>query len=437
MIIENKKAEQRKRLINSEENARYESVMSSKIEEIMQNLESDDDKKDEKITVRYEYQNGTYYLNGSPALNNPPKLLTAREKEEYIRSKLNNQSEFGYLFDLFVRDDMKALKNCDPYVIMLLMSKDIRLARDYIKQMAGNKYKRMSPQEFSVVYDIRGLEHDGGHITPKERRGIRKMAKQQRKAALVLEDKRKLPWYAAISVIGALAIGSIAGIIASNNTSHDKDEGVLPENSYSDTMEPSSTSKSVDTTIETTNTASTIMTTTEAKVETTTAPSVSFEIDEQDGVENDDNNNDNNVREDDSKEEKTIINIGDKIVVQDGLKYTADCLGGGKSNKIGAVSWRPATEYSVDKVAFVYQGKTLKIMNSGDLDVEKTLTNLANQNGISPEDITTSVLLSLVPGTADTGWASINIDEMRHNVIKPVEEKQSNVISHVDNDIDR
>lgn len=389
----------------------------------IRDFESDNDKKGEKVSIRYEYQNDTYYLDGNPVLKKPRRLITSKEKEAYIKSKLHNQFEFGYLFNRFAQDDMKLLKNCDPYIIELLLSKDIRLARDYIKQMAGNPYERMSPQEFSVVYDVRGLESNKGYISSKERRGIRKMAKQQRKSAKVLEDKRKLPWYAAIPVIGALAVGTIAGITASNNSNQSNDKNILSDNSYSDTLEPG-------TTTETTHTTTTTMSATET---TTTITTASSKVDEKENI--DDGSHKDN-RKDDIQEVKTIINIGDKIMVQDGLEYTADCLGGGNSNKIGAVSWRPATEYNVEKVAFIYQGRALKIMNKGDLDVEQTLTDIASQNGISSEDITTSVLISLVPGTADTGWVNISIEDMKQNISKPVEE-QSSMISHIDFDFDR
>ena len=450
--IERKKAMQRKRSIDSEENIRYESVMSRKIKELLQDFDSDDNSEREKVSIRYEYQNNTYYLDGNPIFEKPRRLITLKEKEAYIKSKLKNQSEFGYLFDSFIQEDMKVLKNCDPYIIELLLSKDIRLARDYIKQMTGNPYKRMSSQEYGVVYDIRGLESNRGDISSKEKRAIRKMAKQQRNAAKILEDKRKIPWYATIPVIGALAVGAIAGITASNNTNQNKDRDELPGNSYSDTVEPGTTYEDDEHIIEkittesgyefgtstTEETTYTTTTTTSVMEEQTTLPASNNNEEEKNNKEKD---KVSNIQIDDTETDKDdneniIVNIGDKIMVQDGLKYTANCLGGGNSNNIGAVSWRPATEYNVEKVAFVYKGRALKIMNRGDLDVEQTLKDIASQNGINSEDITTSVLLSLVPGTADTGWANISIENMKQNIVKPVEE-QSTMISHIDFDFDR
>ena len=450
--IARKKAVKRERSINVEENERYESVMSRKVRELLQEFESDDDKKGEKVSIRYEYQNDTYYLDGNPVLKRPKRLMTGKEKEAYIKSKLRNQSEFGYLFDSFVQEDMKVLKNCDPYIIGLLLSKDIRLARDYIKQMAGYPYKRMAPQRFSVVYDTRGLEQANDFKSSKERRAIRKMAKQQRKSAKVIEDKRKLPWFAAIPVIGALVAGSIAGIAASNNTNQNNDKDKLPSNSYSDTVEPGTAYEDDEHIIEEITTESSYefgtSTTEETTYTTTTTTSVIGEETTLPASDNNEKEQDSNKDDNDTKyqiddtnlnrneQQKVVVNIGDKIMVQDGLKYTADCLGGGNSNRIGAVSWRPATEYNVERVAFVYQGRILKIMNRGDFDVEQTLKDTASQNGINLEDITTSVLISLVPGTADTGWANISIEDMKQNISKPIEEK-STMISHIDFDFDR
>lgn len=449
--IERKKTMQKMSSINSEENARYESVMSRKIKELLQNFDNDDDEKGDKVSVRYEYQNDTYYLDGIPVIKKPKRLMTSKEKEAYIKSKLHNKSEFGYLFDHFIQDDMKVLKNCDPYIIEMLMSKDIRLARDYIKQMTGNPYKKMASQEFSVVYDVRGLESGKGYVSSRERRAIRKMAKQQRNAANVIEDKRKLPWYATIPVIGALAVGAIAGITASNNTNQNKDRDELPGNSYSDTIEPGTTYEDDEHIIEKITTESNYEFSTSKVEETTYTTTTTSVMEEQTTLPASDNNKeeknnkekdkDSNIQIDDTETDKDdneniIVNIGDKIMVQDGLKYTANCLGGGNSNRIGAVSWRPATEYNVEKVAFIYKGKALKIMNRGDLDVEQTLKDIASQNGINSDDITTSVLISLVPGTADTGWANISIEDMKHNISKPVEE-QSTTISHIDIDFDR
>ena len=432
-VMAKKKADRDSRSINSVENARYESVMQRKIKELLQDLDDDQDHESEDtISIRYEYQNNTYYMDGEPVLKRPERLTTAKQKEEYIKSKLKNQSEFGYLFDTFIPDERKALKNCDPYIVELLLEKDVRLARDYIKQLTGIQYKKASPHAFKVTYDVRGLESGrGGYLSSKERRSIRKTAKQQKNVGKVLEDKRKLPWYAAIPFVGALALAGIAGLTGLNSSSNENRDS-LPGNSYTDTLAPGTTT---DLENETATTETTTITTTREAATTTTNI--------EDKVIFDSKNNSNSKEsmvsennENDEKEEKVVVNVGDKIYVQDGLKYTADCLGGGNSNRIGAVSWRPATEYNVERVAFVHDGKVLKIMNRGDMDIEQALNDIADENGISAEDINTSVLLSLVPGSCDTGWANISLNEMQQSLSKQTE-NQSNTISHVDFDFDR
>ena len=471
--IEKKKAEQRKRSISVDENAGYESVMARKIKELLRDFDEDEApvRSGETISIRYELQNDTYYLEGEPVLVKPKRLTTIEEKEEYIRSKLKNQSEFGFLFDTFIPDEKKALKNCDPYIIGILLSKDIKLARDYVKQLAGIPRKKTSPEDIKIIYDVRGLETGKGvYISSKERRSIRKTAIQQKNVGKVLEDRRKLPWYAAIPFVGALAVAGIAGITAANNANQNNRD-VQADNSYTDTLDTETTSKTTHTTTVTTK----ALTTTEADqgnlyetelstettytspVETTVTSISSSEAatsktttskttQSQDNNQKSNNNtqtietekkdnNDSTITES-NKEEKVVINIGDKISVQDGLKYTANCLGGGNCNRIGAVSWRPAAEYNIERIAFTYHGRILNIMNRGDMDVEQTLNDVAFRCGVDAEDINLSVLISLVPGTADTGWATINLSDMKQNLSKPVAE-QSNTISNVNMDLDR
>lgn len=461
-VIDKRREEKRKssmleRSIGSKENSRYESIMARKIRELIGQLDEEKD-VNEKISIRYELQNDTYYINGEPVIVNAERLITKDQKEAYIKSKIQNKTEFSYLFDRYNYEEELALKNCDPYIIGMLLSKDIRLARDYVKQMAGVLDKKASPYTFDVTYDVRGLEtkktSKGKKLSFKERRSIRKTAKMQKRAAKVIEDKQKLPWYAAIPVIGALAIGGIAGVTASlNGSNQDNNKGLSSGNSYSDNIEPGTTTddntqettENITTTevtstytTQTTTRATTTAITTEATTTTTQANDI---VDKDNSIVDDshiqtDYTDKNDTKVIDDKEEKVIVNIGDKISVEEGLRYTADCLGGGNSNTIGAVSWRPATEYNVDRVAFVYQGRVLKIMNAGDQDIAKTLNEVANMNGIKAEDINTSVLLSLVPGIGDTGWANISMDKLEESLYKTAEE-QSNEATYVDFEYER
>ena len=144
-----------------------------------------------------------------------------------------------------------------------------------------------------------------------------------------------------------------------------------------------------------------------------------------------------NLDESIKQQEPIVVNIGDKINVANGLKYTANCLGGGDSNVIGAVSWRPATEYSIDRVAFCYEGTVLGIMDPGDEDIEKTLNNYATQYKIDVNEIDTSVLLSLVPGYHDTGWAQISIQDMQQSKADPIQSRSSQNKKNESMELDR
>ena len=76
-------------------------------------------------------------------------------------------------------------------------------------------------------------------------------------------------------------------------------------------------------------------------------------------------------------------------------------------------------------------------MNAGDCNVKQTLQNLAAQNGIDTKDINTSVLLSLVPGIGDTGWAQISVEDMEQNVSKVAEKSNQTSYARVNIDIER
>jgi len=76
-------------------------------------------------------------------------------------------------------------------------------------------------------------------------------------------------------------------------------------------------------------------------------------------------------------------------------------------------------------------------MNAGEQDIEKTMNEIAEKNSISTDDISTSVLLSLVPGTGDTGWANISFYDMQQNLSKSVNNQQNNSIDNIDIEIDR
>ena len=433
LALEKKKAKSKRKIEHPEEKTKHESIMDRRIREMMDEYDRLEADLSKKISIIYDLQNDVYYANGEVILQSPKKLQSRAEKEVYIKSQMKNPSEFGYIFDKFKPEEVKALKYCDPYIVGILAAKDSILARDYVKQMAGTSKRKLSPIEFDITYDARGLENLPEDIVSKK------------------EKSSKIPWYAAIPVVGAIAVGSISGATAGmfNQNKQNNDEDLSSRNSYSDTLEPGTIAEDeVDTTemptssmqdisdlstTTATSRATGTATTTASTIELieTTMPPVEVNPESKEKI-NKPETNPSQV-----EEQAMIINIGDKISVQEGLRYTADCLGGGTSNKIGAVSWRPATEYSVDRVAFVYRGKVLGIMNAGDIDVKQTLNSIAEKNGIEANQISTSVLLSLVPGIGDTGWAQISIEDMQENVSKPSQEVNNSSISNVDFDFDR
>ena len=284
--------------------------------------------------------------------------------------------------------------------------------------------------ELEVIYDTEDNKQNNDQVSSIQHKNhTRKKAKPLNQNSASREKKKRLSWFTAIPIFGTLVLAAFSkGAIANQ---YKENEKLNLNNSYTDDIETSTTNNttiqndyildeiaSTTTTIQANSTDVVITTldTRKNEIQNTNSETVNenqLETKIQDSAKSD-------VTQDATinKEQEIKINISDRILVPDGVRYTADCLGGGNSNCIGAVSWRPATEYSIDRVAFVYEGRVIDIMNNGDTDVIQRLNDLAEMYNIDKSSIQTSVLLSLVPGIGDTGWANISVEKMEENVVK-------------------
>lgn len=265
-------------------------------------------------------------------------------------------------------------------------------------------------------------------------------------------DKRKskLPWFVAVPLSGLLAISFVNG----KNAGEKFEEQLNEKNNYTDSVTPGkenttekqqeltqgSTAKTIDYTFENNFQTETSQETTDVNVENATESSTlpNDEIVEKNNKQQpvEDAVIDNII--DDSEVEEFKINIGDKIKVEDGLQYAATCYGEGPASYIGAASWRPATEYSIERVAYMYNGQCLGLTNKDTTSINDDLNKYAEKYGINPRDIDTKVLISLVPGSYDTGWASISIEDMKGSVVKVKNaEKESNAVTQKNIDYER
>lgn len=216
-------------------------------------------------------------------------------------------------------------------------------------------------------------------------------------------EKKKLPWYATLPVIGAMAAATIYGGTALINHNSDKSD-LLDSTGYTDSTEPG-TSENKQTTMKKTNsiTYTTSVTeissnssTTQTEKEVTNTSTIKKSTETQTTTTTTTQKNEDKHK--DTTTEPVVFDIGDQVNVSDGLMYTATCLGEGNSNKIGNVSWRPATYYYVDRIAFCYNGKVLGLMEKGEKDVRQVLEDYSSKYNIDTSEIDTSVLLSLTQG---------------------------------------
>lgn len=485
------KATRAKRIAEQLEEEQSTAERTAKIEEIKSKKRAIRSKSEteEAIKIRYEAQNDCYYINEKVAFSKPIKLKKI-QKERFIKSKLKDKKVFDLIFDKYDPAHAKALKKCDPYILLILAQKDLTMAKNYIRKLAGQRPVEGQKYSYEMVYDIRGISHiPKKEISFFDKLYIKRTINYNKKLSKVVEDKKQIKWYTVIPVVGALAISGIAGFLHNKNSNKEN-----PKNSYVDTIRPddkntvgtsptetskfimktpSTTTQTVastprttvqtidstpSTTVQTTASipsttvktmASTPSTTvkTIASVQTTTAqttasspsivaqtvtstPSTTVQTivtttansssvssnnsstTTQPVQESTTQKSNDSTKTQTTPDDTVSVKIGDKINIKDGQKYTSDCLGGGNSSKIGAVSWRPATGYYVDGIAYTYNGNILRVSRSEKTDVRATLTSLANEYGVKESEIDTSVLLSLIPGSGDTGWTSISVDEL-------------------------
>ena len=397
---------------------RYDERVESK--ESFENEEASAELKD-KIARVHEKVKRDREINGIEC-KDPVQIFTLAEIREYQerqkriakaieKRRLAKQQE--------AKEAEKRQKRIEQAIVRTQLAKKRRLEMQeedarVSKEITAKIAKVMEEKEKQQVDSEKSSEQEEMPIEKKKR--VLKYSK---------EKKRKLAWYTAIPAIGALAISTISGAMStltSNKISMKNTEKANNRNhEYLASVDPSEINEATKITGN-----SSASTTTFFDTHSIDVPITTEKQDDATAVMPDEEKT-ADVKEENIKEEKPeesvkpqepiVVNIGDKINVADGLKYTATCLGGGKSNEIGAVSWRPATEYSIDRVAFCYEGKVLGIMNSGDGDIEKTLNNYATQYKIDINEIDTSVLLSLVPGYHDTGWAQISIQDMQQSKV--------------------
>lgn len=235
--------------------------------------------------------------------------------------------------------------------------------------------------------------------------------------------KSKLPWFVAVPLAGlfAFSIGSQVSS-TSQNTKNDNDKKLVDENtSHNDNEKMQVTTATEKYDVEFENNTQT--STEQATIDNTS-------------IDNENINSNNTIKESenstppknevdtpkDALEEKipqeVVVNIGDKVVVDNGVSYSQTCFGEGNVGVIGEVSWRPSTEYCVEKVAFFHDGQFLGLTGENTESINSQIKKYAEECGVDVKDIETKVLISLVPGSYDTGWASLNIEQMQNNIVE-------------------
>lgn len=347
--------------------------------------------------IKYDAQIDKYFINNVLANIRNKKFFTKTKKAKYLLNLIGYE-DFEYIFS----GQQSALRKCDPSVVQILNEKNKELARRYVQDLEhGIKYKNTG---YSITYDsrARGRKSNLGLF---EKLKAKLNIFNNKEIAVVKKDERRISKLASIPVVGVLALVGMGGINVNSNITEKQEN----ENSYSDSVNPTDNNNSN-------------IKTEEGKEDNLYDRIAKFS--NQDNIYTEDEKSSIVLEE---QEPEVVVNIGDKVLIEEGTKYTANCAGGGTTNTIGSVSWRPECEYSIDNIAYYHGDKFLGLSSRGQESINEEISRFAKECGVSENEISTVALISLVPGAADTGWAKIDLNKLQKNKVITQESETTDI----------
>lgn len=237
------------------------------------------------------------------------------------------------------------------------------------------------------------------------------------------KNRKKRPWIVAVPLAGLFAFSIGAQAVKNSHNPKDSNEKNLGDESSShsddEKIQIITATEKYDVEFE----DNTQATTKQNKEIQTTTRNEDNKIVNDDSIDltNVPNSSNENIKieiPDEVVPEEVVVNIGDKVIISDGVNYTQTCYGEGSVGVIGEFSWRPSTEYFIERAAFFHDGKFLGLTNDRTKNINSDLKKYAQEHGVDETDIDMKVLISLVPGSYDTGWASVSLGEMQENIVK-------------------
>lgn len=315
------------------------------------------------------------------------KFKNKKQKLEYINKEFDEDSQ-KYIFG--DKNLKKIVKKCDVQLLSILADLDMDMAKNYIKELTKDKDQEKKPLDYNMKYNLKGMRANKrkNDLSFFQRIKINRMAKKNHKQGVAeyIPDDKSRKWLI-FPVIGALAAGT-AGVIAHNQKDNDKQNQKAPE--YIDTMIPESTEK-------------TTITTEQNQTPVT-------------------------VNRDEEEKANQGLVLGSKVTMPAGVTYTEDSLENGQSGKIGELSYRPAGDYVLDRVALWYNGELKANLGTEGTDINEAVEKLANELGVEPSEIIQKAHISLGENhVGPTGWIKadeFSMDDVKANISKTYDQIQ-------------
>ena len=340
----------------------------------------------EGAKIEDEKVKSNYIKNMTDILSQPIDAINfknKKEKIEYLKNEFDEE-ELAHIFGEEYEKTMKKMaKTYDPQLLVLLADLDMNFANKYINELSKDKDEEKQPLPYSMKYNLKGMKknHKNNKMSFIQRIRTNRMAKRNYKMGVAeyVSDDKSRKWLA-VPAAGLLAAGGIA--LANQDKEEEK-----PEQDY--------TPKVTDATQE-------------APVKSTVEEYI--------------------VEEDINQDNKADLSLGSKVNLSDGLTYTEDSLGNGVTGKIGEVSWRPAGEYTIDRVAIYHDGTLLENLSAEGTNVDEVVRKYAKQLGIEPSEIEQKAHICLgEKHVGPTGWLNMkemSMQDIKNNISKTYEELQ-------------
>ena len=360
----------------------------------------------EKILAEVKFENENDKLNHiknmTQKLSKPIDAINfknKKEKLEYLKNEFNEE-ELTHIFGEKYKKTMKKMaKTCDPQLLVLLADLDMNFAKKYISELSKGKEDEKEELPYSMKYNLKGMRknHKENKMSFIQRIRTNRMAKKnyQKGVAEYVADDKSRKWLA-VPVIGVLAAGGLA-ITNNDKTPEKPNQDHTPE--ITDTTPDISVGKA-----------------TEKQEQAPTIPSDEIEK----AVEQAFNDTDKNNTDD--------LSLGSKVKLSAGVTYTEDSLGNGLTGKIGELSWRPAGDYTIDRVAIYYNGTLLENLSTEGTNVDEAVRKYAKELGVDSSKIVQKAHVCLgEKHNGATGWLNmeeVSMQDLKNNISKTYEELQ-------------